>query len=55
MSVSKTPNNVIPFQFGASFPCPACRGKGLITQFAGRVSGESKCKRCDGTGKIGAK
>lgn len=49
------PTNIIPFTFGVSLVCPDCSGKGLVTKFAGRVSGESKCKRCDGTGKIGAK
>ena len=51
----EAPNNIIQFPFKVSFECPDCRGSGLVTAFAGRVQGQHKCPRCDGSGKIGSK
>lgn len=48
-------DNIIPFPFKIRLECPECRGVGLVTTFAGRVSGQHKCPRCEGSGKIGAK
>ena len=48
-------DNIIQFPVKVSFECPDCKGSGLITAFAGRISGQHSCPRCDGSGKIGAK
>jgi DnaJ-class molecular chaperone len=45
-------DNIIPFPYKVKVECPDCRGKGLVTAFAGRVSGEHKCPRCNGSGKL---
>jgi DnaJ-class molecular chaperone len=47
--------NIIPFPFKIKLECPDCRGSGLVTAFAGRISGQHKCLRCEGSGKIRAK
>ena len=47
--------NIIQFPIKVRLECPDCRGSGFVTAFAGRISGQHKCQRCDGVGKIGAK
>ena len=52
------PTNIIPFQFGVKLVCPDCKGNGVVNileKGRSRVVGIIKCKRCNGSGKIGAK
>ena len=45
-------DNIIPFPYKVRVECSDCRGSGLVTAFAGRVSGQHKCPRCNGEGKL---
>lgn len=53
-SLPEVPNNIIAFPVKMSFECPDCKGTKLITAFVGKIKGQHLCKRCNGSGKIGA-